>query len=323
MFRVLMTAAGVLAFAVAAVGLVSRYLPISNEVVLVAAAASPYLIPAGVAAMVLFGLSRRWVLTIAAALLCAVVLVVLLPRYLGPEKTSVLSTTVRVLSANLGLGQADPRAVVALAGESADVLVVQEMTPQIATAMSAAGLDAVFPHRVIDPRPMAAGVGVWSRHPIVSSAAVSGYQMPMLSAQIRMPGVRFDTTVLAVHLAAPWVQPLRWFRGDIEQLPTTLRAAARNAGSGAVIVAGDLNATYDMRPFRRLLDEGFRDAAEQAGAGLTRSYPRRPWRPAVVGIDHVLVHNCSATAAQTVTVPGSDHRGLLTVIDVPMDPTAS
>jgi endonuclease/exonuclease/phosphatase (EEP) superfamily protein YafD len=323
MIRLLATAFGVLAFVVAAIGLVSRYLPVSNEAVLVVAVASPYLTATGVAAMVAFAVARRWVLTIVAALLCAVMLSVLLPRFIGPEKPTVPTTALRVLSANLGMGRADPRAVVALASQSADVVVLQEMTPEVATAMSAAGLDAAFPHRAIDPRPMAAGIGVWSRHPIVSSASVSGYQMPMLSAQIRVPGVRFDATVLAVHLAAPWVQPLRWFRGDIEKLPTTLGELARIAGSGAVIVAGDLNATYDMRPFRRLLEEGYRDAAEQAGAGLTLTYPSRPWRRPVVGIDHVLVRNCSAAAAQVVTVPGSDHRGLATVIDLPVDPTAS
>jgi endonuclease/exonuclease/phosphatase (EEP) superfamily protein YafD len=323
MIRVLATVIGVLALAVAAVGLVARYLSISNEVVLVIAAASPYLSAAGLAAMILFAVVRRWVLTIVAALLCAVMVIVLMPRFLGPEKSAVASVSVRVLSANLTLGEADPRAVVALAWESADLLVVQEMTPRQALAMSAAGLDAVFPHRVIKPGTGAMGIGVWSRHPIVGSAEVSGYQMPMLSAKIRMPGVRFDTTVLAVHLAAPWVQPLKYFRDDIARLPTMLKEAARAAGSGAVIVAGDLNSTYDMRPFRRLLDEGYRDAAEQAGAGLTRSFPSRPWRGPVFGIDHVLVRNCTATAAQTVPVPGSDHRGLFTVIEIPVDPTAS
>jgi endonuclease/exonuclease/phosphatase (EEP) superfamily protein YafD len=323
MIRALATVAGVLAFAVAAVALVSRYLPISNEVVLIIAAASPYLTVAGVVAMVLFAVARRWVFTIVAAVLCAVMLATLLPRYIGPEKAALPSAPVRVLSANLGMGHADPRAVVALASELADVLIVQEMTPRVATAMSAAGLDGVLPHRVIDPQPMAAGIGIWSRYPIAGAAAVGGYQMPMLRALIRVPGVRFDTTVLAVHLAAPWVQPLRWFRGDIEKLPSTLRGVADAAGSGAVIVAGDLNATYDMRPFRRLLDEGYRDAAEQAGAGLTRSYPSRPWRPPVIGIDHVLVHNCDATWARTVALPGSDHRGLAATVDVPVDPTAS
>jgi endonuclease/exonuclease/phosphatase (EEP) superfamily protein YafD len=305
------------------VGLIARYLAIDHNVALVLAAASPYLMLAGPVGMLLLALGRRWLLTILAALLCMALIAVQAPRYLGPEKSEVPATAVRVLTANLGLGQADPRAVVALASDSADVLVVQEMTPQVATAMSAAGLDGVLPHRVIDPQPMAAGIGIWSRYPIAGVAAVGGYQMPMLSARIRVPGVRFDTTVLAVHLAAPWVQPLRWFGGDIEKLPSTLRGVADAAGSGAVIVAGDLNATYDMRPFRRLLDEGYRDAAEQAGAGLTRTYPSRRWRPPVIGIDHVLVHNCDATSARTVVLPGSDHRGLVTTVEVPVDPTAS
>jgi endonuclease/exonuclease/phosphatase (EEP) superfamily protein YafD len=133
----------------------------------------------------------------------------------------------------------------------------------------------------------------------------------------------FAPTVLAVHLAAPWVQPLDRFRDDITRLPATLRELSRGAGAGAVIVAGDFNATIDMQPFRQLLDEGYRDAGEQAGAGLTRTYPSKPWRRPMIGIDHVLVYNCTATAAGTVDVPGSDHRGLATTIELPVDPTAS
>jgi endonuclease/exonuclease/phosphatase (EEP) superfamily protein YafD len=263
------------------------------------------------------------VLTIGAASLCAVTLMLVLPRYVGAEQSTVPAVSVRVLTANLGLGEADPKAVVALARDTADVLVVQELTPGLAVAMSWAGLDAVMPHRSIDPRTRAAGIGIWSRYPIAASQPVGGYAMPMRSARIQVPGVVLAPTVLAVHLAAPWVQPLQYFRDDIARFPTTLADVARAAGSGAVIVAGDLNATYDMRPFRRLLDEGYRDAAEQAGAGLTRSFPSRPWRGPVVGIDHVLVRNCTATRAQTVPVPGSDHRGLFTVIEIPVDPTAS
>lgn len=323
MIRVLATVLGALAFAVALAGLVSRYLPVSHEIVLILAAASPYLTAAGIAAMTLLAVARRWVPTILAATLSVVMLAVLAPRYFGPEKTEVPSVALRVVTANLGMGRADARAVVELAEALADVLVVQEMTPEAANAMSAAGIDSVFGHRVIDPRPMADGIGIWSRHPVVASAAVDGYQMPMLSARIRWPGVRFEPTLLAVHLAAPWVQPLRWFQNDIARLPGTLRALAQNAGSGAVIVAGDLNASYDMRPFRQLLDAGYRDAAEQAGAGLTRSYPSKPWRPPVVGIDHVLVHNCAAMSAYTVALPGSDHRGLAATVEIPVDPTAS
>ncbi|WP_342746699.1 endonuclease/exonuclease/phosphatase family protein [Mycobacterium neglectum] len=98
---------------------------------------------------------------------------------------------------------------------------------------------------------------------------------------------------------------------------------ARDAGAGAVIVAGDLNSTFDMEPFRKFLAEGYRDAGEQVGAGLTRTYPSKPWRAPMTGIDHVLVYNCVGSSVRTVELPGSDHRGLATTIEVPIDPTAS
>lgn len=58
---------------------------------------------------------------------------------------------------------------------------------------------------------------------------------------------------------------------DITAFADTLVSLANAAGPGAAIVAGDLNASSDMQPFRRLLDSGFRNAAEQAGAGSAPS----------------------------------------------------
>ena len=321
MIRVFATVLGVLALVVGAVGLASRYVPITNEAVLVVAAASPYLTAAGVIALILFALARRWVLTIAAAVLCVVAIGVQLPRFIGPERMDVPSVTLRVVTANLGMGQADSTAVADLARTSADVLVIQELTPEAASGL--AGLTDTFPHQMLNPEAKAFGIGIWSRHPIVDSAQVEGYQMPMLKARIQVPGVRFAPTLLAVHLAAPWVQPLQIFNDDMARFPTTLRDVARDAGSGAVIVAGDLNSTIDMQPFRKFLDEGYRDAGEQVGVGLTRTYPSKPWRKPMIGIDHVLVYNCAASSARTVPVPGSDHRGLATVVQIPVDPTAS
>ncbi|WP_050899641.1 endonuclease/exonuclease/phosphatase family protein [Mycolicibacterium rhodesiae] len=92
-----------------------------------------------------------------------------------------------------------------------------------------------------------------------------------------------------------------------------------------MIVAGDLNATYAAVPTtaRRRLSR----CGRAGRAGLTRSFPNTaagaPWRRPVVGIDHVLVRNCVVTAAGTVSMPGSDHRGLLKTIEIPADPTAS
>jgi len=323
MIRAFLTVLGLLAFAVGAAGLASRYLPITNDAVLVVAAASPYLTVAAVFALILFGLSRRWLSAVFAAVLCVAMIGVQLPRYLGPEKVGVPSVAIRVVTINLGFGQADPRVVTELATATADVLVLQELTPAAVTGLSVAGLDGVFGHNFLDPEERAHGIGVWSRHPIVESEHIDGYQMPMLKTRIQVPELMFAPTVVAVHLAAPWVQPLDRFRDDIARLPATLRDVARGAGSGAVIVAGDFNASLDMLPFRLLLDEGYRDAGEQVGAGLTRTYPDKPWRKPMIGIDHVLVYNCTATSAGTVEVPGSDHRGLTTTIELPVDPTAS
>ncbi len=306
MIRILATLLGLGALAVALAAFAGRYLPISGHPTLILAAAAPYLAAAAPAAVLLL-----WVYV---------------PRYPvfgGAAPSETAAVDVRVLTANLGMGQADPTAFVALASATADVVAVQEMTQEAADGLSAAGMDAAFPHRVIVPAPMASGIGIWSRHPIVHSGRIDGYAMPMIGTRIRIPGVRVDATVLSVHLAAPWPMPIEAWVSDIARFPDTLQEVGRSAGAGAVIVAGDFNATYEMAPFRRLLEPGYGDAGVDARAGLTRTYPGRGQRPPLIGIDHILTKNCSAATAATVVVPGADHRGVLATLRVPVDMTAS
>nr|WP_163801548.1 endonuclease/exonuclease/phosphatase family protein [Mycolicibacterium sediminis] len=324
MFRWIGTVLGAGALVAACLGLAVRYLPVTDHVMVILTSASPYLMLAAPVAVVLLALSRRWVPVVLAVVAMLVVVAVRIPLYTGPETRQAQTTPVRVMTANLGMGRADARATAATARDLADVLVVQEMTPEAQAGLSATGVDRDFPYRVVDPRDVASGIGVWSRHPIVESAPVDGYAMPMLEVRLRVPGVAFDPTVLAVHLAAPWPAPIDAWRRDVERLPATLRTLALDAGSGAVIVAGDLNATVDMLPFRRLLDNGYRDAAEQAGAGMSRTFPgQRRVPPPLLGIDHVLVRLSSASSLQRVPLPGSDHMGLVVGVDVPLNPTVS
>ena len=323
MIRFLATVLGLLALAVGTVAVAARHLTISAHPGLVLAAAAPYLAVAAPVAVLLLVAGRRWLLTLLAVALTAASVWVYLPRYLPAQQPQQAVADVRVLTTNLGMGQADPADLVALATDAADIVAVQEMTPSAADGLTAAGMDAVFPHRVILPAPLASGIGLWSRHPIVQSGRIDGYALPMLGTRIRIPGVAVDTTVLSVHLAAPWPQPIdQWLR-DIAAFPTTLDEMGRAACAGAVIVAGDFNATADMAPFRELLKQGYGDAAADAGAGLARTYPGRGRWPPVIGIDHVLVKHATAVSARTVTVPGADHRGLLATVAVPVDMTAS
>lgn len=311
--RMLLTLLGVLAGLGAMVGLAVRYVPITDHGLVFAAVAAPYLmVGAPLAALLLLG-ARRWVAAVSAIVLTAVIVAVQLPLYVADGAPPPGAVTVRVLTANLGMGQADPSALAALARDSADVLMVQEMTPEAVAGLQAAGIDRTFPHRVLDPRKEASGVGIWSRYPMRESTTIDGFEMPWLRARLTVPGLTEDLNVAAIHFGAPWPQPIDGWRNDIARMPEVLRSF----GPGPAIVAGDFNSTVMMKPFRQLLTDGYRDAGEQAGAGLARTYPNRPPWPAVLGIDHVLVREGVATSVHPAPLPGSDHLALLATVQMP------
>ncbi len=305
------------AFLIAAITLGARFVPVVNHTILILAAASPFLMMgAGVSAVVSL-LTRRWWAAGAALCLTAAATFVQLPLFIGSGQIPGPTVPVRVLTANLRLGAADPEALAALARERADLLVVQELTPELAGALSRQGVQSEFPYSSLPPGDNALGVGIWSRYPIRRYSLNPGYSLGMMSVSIRPPGAASDAVVLGVHITGPWPQPIDRWRKEMAKLPDTLSAAAAAAGSGAVIVAGDFNASNDMQPFRRLLRNGFRDAAEQSGAGLTPTFPADASVPPLIGIDHILTFHSSASDVRTVRIPGSDHLGLIATIHVP------
>jgi hypothetical protein len=77
------TGTGLVAFTVAGLALASRYLPITNHVVLLTTALSPYLMLCGPLSVVLLTLARRWILAIVAGGLTIATLAVQLPLYRG------------------------------------------------------------------------------------------------------------------------------------------------------------------------------------------------------------------------------------------------
>ena len=309
-----------MALIVSGLGLVARFLPITNHATLIAAVASPFLSLAALLATALFILVRRWTGTAMAIGLVIVVAVVQLPLFIR-DTSDPDAVPVRIMTANIYLGHGGTKAVAAEAMAKADVFAVQELTQDAVDRLSAAGLDDEFPYRLLEARAEAAGVGIWSRYPIVDTQRMDGYTMAMVSVRINVDGVAVDPTVLVSHLAGPWPQPLDDWKSDISLMPDTMRTAVDAAGEGCVMVAGDFNATLDMMPFRRLLAEGYGDAAEQAGAGPTFTYPANSRVPPFMGIDHVLTSHCTATSVDTLRLPGSDHRGMVATIAVPRTPS--
>lgn len=327
MLRVLMTASAVAALLSSVVILWVRETPLSNLLALLIAVASPYAPLLALSGLLLAASSRRRVLAAAAVVIVAATLAVQASSLYGAEAEDVgQHVDVRLISANLRRGQADAAFVVGLANANTDVIAVSELTPEAVLRFSQAGIDDEFPHSLLLPAPGAGGMGLWSRFPLVTIASPPSQDVGIVTARLQVPGVRFNPLVGSVHITSPVASETdsfgKWQNG-INSTGTQLTDFAEAAGPAAVIIGGDFNSTLDMRQFRDLLTNGYRDGVEQAGAGFAPTFPSGEWFPPLIAIDHVLVRNAQSSSIRTLDIPGSDHRALLGNVRVPADPTAS
>jgi endonuclease/exonuclease/phosphatase (EEP) superfamily protein YafD len=293
--------------------LVARYVPIPGHRTLYAVMAAPFLIPAALISLLLFVWGRRWIMATVAAGLAVALVAPQVPWYVRAD-SGAAGTTIRAMTMNMLFGGADPESLLAVATENADVLLLQELTPEAVQGLTKAGIDGIFPHHAVDARGEAAGAAIYSRYPLTDIEHIPGYAMAMVQARLRPPGTDRDLTVVSMHFAAPWPQPIWGWHNDFGRFPQTLNELADRAGDAPILIGGDFNATIDMRPYRDLLTRGYRDAAEQAGAGRELTYPSNSSIPPLMGIDHFLTRNATAVSAHTVEVAGTDHRSLLTTV---------
>jgi endonuclease/exonuclease/phosphatase (EEP) superfamily protein YafD len=310
--------AGGLLLTLACAALAVRYTPLPTHLWVFAAVAAPFLLPAAPLAIPVLLWGRRWMLGALAVGLTVASVAVQMPLSVAATAAGP-SVTVRVMTINMLWGRADPEAITAIANGQADVLMVQELTPEAFRGLRAAGIERNFPYHLVAPRPKGAGAGVYSRYPIEPSARIGGLERAMVSARLQIKGVRTDPVVASVHLASPWPRRIDGWHRDLNSLPTVLNALAAEADDGPILIGGDFNATIDMHPFRRLLTGGYRDASEQAGAGRQFTYPDDWPIPPFMGIDHVLTRNATAVSTKTASVSGSDHRALLATVLIPRE----
>lgn len=275
------------------------------------------------AGLVFSALSRRTVLTIAAVLTLTATSVIQIPRYYFPRPDATHFADVRVFSGNLRKGQADPTSFVAMAKADADVIAVSELTPEAIKTISQGGLDAAFPYSVLYPAPGAGGIGLWSRYPLEAVSPGKHRHFAIAAARVKVPGVRLSPLVSSVHVFSP----VSYQRDSVDGWQTSISDArevlgdfAKAAGQASVIVAGDFNSTPDMQQFRELLTNGYRDTADQTGAGFVPTFPADSALPPVLAIDHVLTRRATATSLKATDVPGSDHRALLVTVRIPTMP---
>lgn len=299
---------------VAAVGLVAHFRAPGRAWSLGISAFSPYLMLAAPVGAVVFAISRGWIGTGVAIAVTVVAVTTQLPLYTSTDPPAHARTVV-VMTSNLKIGGADPVSLLdAIRRHGVEVLMLQELTPAEQQRLVAAGLDRVLPFHVSDPRPLALGTGLWSRYPLSDEVRRTDFSWAFVTASAHVPGVGVPLALAALHLAGPYPDPTLWHR-DIAHLPSVLPGLG--GGSRTVLAGGDFNATPDLHQFRKLLTHGYADAAEQAGAGMTRTFPADTWLPPLIAIDHVLTRRAVATGAETVSIEGTDHRALLVRVAVP------
>lgn len=264
--------------------------------------------------LVVLAVRRRRLGLLLASLALGVLQVVLMTGAIGwhgPQALPADHQAIRVVSANVLLdnpslgGLADD-----VASEGADVVLLQEVTPQVLERLRSTALWARYPYRSLAPRPAFHGSATFSRDPITRQRTIDVAGSPMLVTDLLTAAG--PLRVVNVHTVAPltgpdartWADQLDALAGLVERSPSP------------VVLAGDFNATLDHAPLDRLVGGDVRDAFEVAGTGLGATWPRwSRWPglvPPLMRLDHVLVAgDVSVASLEARASVGSDHLRLV------------
>lgn len=270
--------------------------------------------------VVLLALLRRWrpALLTVAMLGCQAVL--LAPGAdLGGIASSARASAagpVRVVAYNLLYANHDhARSLDFLRHEAADVVLLEEVTPEWAGALE--GLDDVYPYRIQCAYRRACFLALLSRIPLdrASAGFTADGITPVVEAVVTLDDRQ--VRVVGTHITHGL------YRGGFAYQARQLDSLARhlNAGDMPTVLGGDFN----MAPWAPRLLALARDTGLAVTPGLAGTWPASLPVPARVPIDHVLVSADLRADTRTVGPDlGSDHRPVtVTLSFTPTDPRPS
>jgi endonuclease/exonuclease/phosphatase (EEP) superfamily protein YafD len=261
------------------------------------------------ATVVAFVLRRRLAGVVGVVSL-AVLTIAIAPRAIGDgDEARAGAVPMRILTLNLLHDGARPTEVLSLVRQlRVHVLCVQELSPAAEAALYRAGIKRLLPFQV-RARGDAYETSVFAVGPVRPTRAPGPWAAVRGRAK---DGPAFE--IHSIHPVPPTSQAdLRSWRGELRAIPS--------AGEGPLrIAAGDFNGTLDHREMRHVLDRGYVDAAEQAGAGLRPTWPVGRRIPPEITIDHVLADERISVGDVSVhPVEGSDHRAVFAELFLPAD----
>jgi endonuclease/exonuclease/phosphatase (EEP) superfamily protein YafD len=194
-----------------------------------------------------------------------------------------------------------------------DVVVLQEVTSRWMAGL--AGLDSLYPHRVMQIEDGNFGIALLSRYPLEDAEVLQLDDVwpPSVSARVRLSG-GVGLRVIGLHVTPPSSRRSSALRN--RQL-SALAQLTRSA-SGPAVVLGDLNLSPWSPHYGALLREsGLRDTAR--GQGVRPTWPVGYWW-LWIPIDHAWVSDGMAVVRRDVgTDVGSDHYPLMVEVAVAGD----
>ncbi len=226
-----------------------------------------------------------------------------------------MGSRIRILSANLLNGGADPEALCELTRSlNVDVAAFQELAPEQAEAIS-----DVLPFGALYPARDYLGMGIALRRP----ASQDRVRLPLRDALVARlcpdswPGLSRPLDVVNVHVTAPQVWPpwRTWSqrRGQLRGLMDHLDDQTEQR----IALIGDFNATPHWPLYRglasRIADAALLDA-QRRGTRPSRTWGPWPSAPRLLRIDHVFVRQTEVEALRVVRIHGTDHSAV--VVDV-------
>ncbi|EFV12669.1 endonuclease/exonuclease/phosphatase family protein [Segniliparus rugosus] len=305
------------------VGFACRWFDTDWTPLVVLAALWPVVVLVGALGLALAAAARWWRTTAAAAALVLAASCAEAPIWFGSADPG--GHRLAVAQANLYMGKADPAAFVRQVRDlRPDVLTLNELNPDELAALRAAGLDEILPYSYTLPGLVRVGTtelytacetAIFSRHPLSGQGEFKqpgggGFVNHALTALAQTPWGQ--VRVVAVHTLAVWTTVLRntGWAYELKLLAALLPLLPRDE---RVVVAGDLNATYDHAAFRALLADGYADAGAQAGAGIVPTWEQGTAKQ-LFEIDHVLTRNGTGTGFRSFPIQGSDHLGVVATV---------
>jgi endonuclease/exonuclease/phosphatase (EEP) superfamily protein YafD len=282
----------------------------ASSLLLLTAGLTPWLCPPALAALAIGLWQGRPLLAVVAAatsgvLLASAVAGLGLPTRARPA--AGMLPTVRLFTANIHDANPDVGPIAEeIAAVAPDLVALQEVDPDGAAGLAQSGVLDQFPYSVTETRKGASGIALWSRFPLVDAQVQDARGRPFIGATAIVGAHRLR--LYTVHMVAPLGGDRAQWQAQLQRVGEEVRGT-----HGALVVAGDFNATRYHSSFRRLLSDGLRDAHERRGRGWAATWPRdrRPLAP-LMRLDHVLVSPVVEVQAIREGVgQGSDHRPII------------